>query len=391
MTRSFSLKARAAFIYIAATSIIIIGVTPIFVGMLAERFALDLSHQGWVISVEMVGIILGTLLSPSLDRLLGSARLCLLAASVALAFNLITAHTTQLPVLFGSRLLCGVGAGLLYTCAISALGRMPDQDRSYGALLFLQTAVFSAFAAGLPQLVEHVGAATGIYALGGWFLLNALVSRLLPTRVSGSAVSSEPDPVLSHGAGSVGLCALIGMLFLQLSIYSIWGFLDGIAQQAGITATDVGWAFGLGLLGGLPGSALPGLFGRRLKRGAMIFLGSLLVALSVALLADGVRNASDLALAVFLMNFGWTLALTYYMSIIVTHDPQGRLSPLIGVTQVAAAALAPALVAFALPWTGQGVIFMASFAAVAAGGVVQLFAVRIQRRHYQRSDIGRVG
>lgn len=57
-----TLLLRAALIYIAATALIIIGVQPIFIGLLAERLHLDLSQQGWVLSSEMSGTLLGCLL-----------------------------------------------------------------------------------------------------------------------------------------------------------------------------------------------------------------------------------------------------------------------------------------------------------------------------------------
>lgn len=104
------------------------------------------------------------------------------------------------------------------------------------------------------------------------------------------------------------------MVLLQLSIYSLWGLVEGIGVEAGLSLDAIGQALGIGLLGGLPGAALPSLLGHRLGRVPMILAGSVFVLLPTLLFASRIHSAADLALAVFLMNVGWNLALSYYMS-----------------------------------------------------------------------------
>ena len=54
----------------------------------------------------------------------------------------------------------------------------------------------------------------------------------------------------------------------------------------------------------------------------MIGLGSLLVLLAIVLLAGGTPSAISLFVALFILNFGWALALSYYMGAIATNDPK---------------------------------------------------------------------
>lgn len=183
-----TLLLRAALIYIAATALIIIGVQPIFIGLLAERLHLDLSQQGWVLSSEMSGTLLGCLLL-SIPRRHPSGRgLYLAAAFAALMLNLLSAALDTLTNLILCRFACGIAAGLLYAGSISGLGRLPGQDRSYGLSLLIQTAVFALYATCLPQLAEQFGHRTAIASLGFWFVLVAMAALFIPVRLQLSLI-----------------------------------------------------------------------------------------------------------------------------------------------------------------------------------------------------------
>ncbi|MCJ1886510.1 MFS transporter [Pseudomonas sp. LA21] len=356
---------RAALIYIAATALIVIGVQPILIGLFSERLSLDLSQQGWLLSSDMAGILLGTLLLPAVERRIGGRGLYLCAALATAAFNITSATLDGFASLLACRCACGVGAGLLYAGAINALGRLPGQDRSYGLTLLLQTLVFAAFAANLPVLAVAVGDSLALASIGIWFVLIALVCLAIPAQLR----SEGPARNAGSGVGSarIGRFALLGMLCLQLAIYCIWGFIDQLGRERGIGAIDIGWAFGLGVLGGLPGAALPSLLGGRVSRGPMIGLGSLLVLASIIMLDGYTSTGRQLCAALFLMNFGWVLALTYYMSSISTNDPRGNLTQLVSVVQSGAATIAPALIAVLLQRTDHEAIFLTSGLAVIAG------------------------
>ncbi|MDI9776797.1 MFS transporter [Pseudomonas putida] len=373
-----NLLLRAALIYIAATALIIIGVQPIFIGLVAERLNLGLSQQGWILSSEMTGTLLGSLLLPMLGRRFGGRGLYLAGALAALLLNLLSATLDSLATLVLCRLACGVATGLVYAGAISGLGRLPGQDRSYGLSLLIQTAVFALYATCMPQLAEVLGNRGAVASIGGWFVLIALVALAIPPRLHREA----PLPVAQSGVGcaTLGRHALLGMLCLQLAIYCIWGFVDPLARERGISPVEVGWSFGLGILGGLPGGALPSLLGARVRRGPMIAFGSLLVLLSIVLLARQAQDAEQLCAALFLMNFGWVLALTYYMGAIATNDPRGTLTPWVSILQVAAAALAPAFVALQQQSAGHEAIFVSAGVAVVLGVVLKCMARGVPRR-----------
>ncbi|KQQ64901.1 MFS transporter [Pseudomonas sp. Leaf127] len=387
MKTTHQMTVRAACIFIAAASIIVIGVQPIFIGLLTERLALTLVQQSWVMSAEMCGSIVGTLLCLPMIRRLGARSIGLSTGLLLFLSNFFTASVLQFDHLMALRLVSGVCAGVLYSYAIYCLGRMSGPDRSYGILLFVQTALFAFSAVVMPMVAERWGFYWAIGFLTGWYALVCLACLCLPARQVDEVVPARTGGHLS-GLTIIGVCSLAGMLLLQLSIYSLWGFVEGIGSDAGIAPVDIGWAISMGLLGGLPGAALPSLLGRRLGRVPMILAGSLIVLVSIFMLAYRIHDTVDLALAVFLMNLGWNLALSYYMSSVVTHDPQGRLTRLVGVVQVSAAAAAPTLLALFMQEDGRQSIFVLSAATIMLGGVLMLVMLALTRKHAGDSSLG---
>jgi MFS family permease len=383
MINNNNLAFRIACILIAGISILVVGVQPIFIGLVTEQWALSLGQQSAVMSAELCGALVGTLLSMRLALRFGVRRSCLVAALGLLLVNLMTASGGQFDTLLLLRFAAGMGSGLLYAHAVYCLGRISGQGRSYGMLLFFQTAIFSCVAACLPIVAEQWGFAWAIYFIAAWFVVVCVACAYLPAQHDSGGEFERVRPFT--GVPLIGRFALIGMLCLQLSVYSIWGFIDGIGGDAGISPVNVGWAVSLGLLGGLPGAAVACVVGGRFGQVPMIAAGSLMVLLSIVLLASPLRNAVDLAFSVFLMNFGWLLALSYYMALVVSHDANGSLTKLISLVQVASAAAAPTLLAMVLQGSGKAPLFVASSVAIILGGVLMVALVGLNRVRIRRT------
>ncbi|MDP9524587.1 MFS transporter [Pseudomonas putida] len=368
---------RAACILIAAASILAIGIQPIFMGLLVERLSLTLAQQSTVMSSEMCGSILGTLACVPAMRRMGVRTVALLAAAALLLTNIFTAQVTEISTLVALRAISGVGSGVLYAYSIFGLGGLRDPDRSYGLLLLSQTTLFAFSAAAVPVVAGHLGFGWAINFISAWFALVCFACLYLP-REPMVRPGKQSDGT-SKGVTLVGVFSLIGMVLLQLSIYSLWGFVEGIGGDAGIAPVDIGWALSVGLLGGLPGAALPSILGKRLGRTPMIFTGSLIVLVAILMFATSIESALDLGIAVFLMNAGWNLALSYYMSSVVAHDPTGRLTKMVGSLQVISAAAAPTLLIVLITDNGRQNIYALSAGSVLLGGLLMLLMLVISR------------
>jgi MFS family permease len=191
----------------------------------------------------------------------------------------------------------------------------------------------------------------------------ALWLRKMPAEV-GAAVQAQ----LGVGEARRGQAALVGQFKLQFAIFALWTFFGPIGAAAGLSEADIGSAASIGLMGGLPGALVASAFGARLGRVPMIVAGSALVLAPVLYMAHGVSTLTGFATALFVLNVGWVLALSYYMAEASANDPQGRLTQWIGVSQIAGSAVAPALVG-SLMGERLDIAFMASAVAVSLGAV----------------------
>ncbi len=375
---------RAACILIAAGSILAVGIQPIFIGLLVERLGLTLAQQSSVMSAEMCGSIFGTLACVPIMRRFSVRTTALLAASALLVSNLFTAQVSDVSMLMAARVVAGIGSGILYAYSIFGLGGLRDPDRSYGVLLFMQTALFAFSAATVPLIAGRLGFGWAINYLSIWFALICFACMFLPR-----TTAPKPKNTTDANAKSlsvVGVFSLIGMVLLQVSIYSLWGFVEGIGTDAGIGAVEIGWALSVGLLGGLPGAALPSLLGKKLGRVPMILTGSTIVLAAIVMFATAIRSAVDLGIAVFLMNVGWKLALSYYMSSVVAHDPTGRLTRMVGSLQVISAAAAPTILMVLIGNQGRQEIFTLSAGSVLLGGLSMAVMLVLNRRRKTEAD-----
>ncbi|NIF28941.1 MFS transporter [Pantoea sp. Tr-811] len=364
-------------ILLASASIIVVGVWPLFVNVLADSLELDITHQGWLISAESLGMVGGTALSAWICRHASPRRTLLVSAAFAIAANLLTVSSDNLTLVLALRGIAGLTAGVMYSVAVFHLGRMPRPDRAFGVLLAIQTLIFSAYAVAFPAIAEHLGKAFAVSSVGLWFVflwaISYALSGVFNEKPESKAALAE---IASASSGAYAYLGLAGMLMLQLSIYAVWGFIGNIGGAQGINEADIGLAFGIGLLGGLPGAALAGLLGTRLGRTPMIICGALMVLLADLLLARGPAGATGLTAAIFLMNVGWMLALSFYMGLIATTDRNGTATSLIGLVQISAATLAPAAVAMLSSDENLQPIFVISCSCAALAALVPLFITR---------------
>ncbi|MEP9317707.1 MFS transporter [Pseudomonas sp. LABIM340] len=334
---------KAILIFVGSASLIMIGIWPLFMALVAQRLHLDVAQQGWVMTVESLGTVAGTALCAWIARRQPVRYVLALAALASVIANAGTSMSLDLNTVMGLRFLSGAASGLVYSLAVFYLGRMANQDITFGVVLALQTGLFSVYAIAFPLIVERFGDAVAINTIGVWFAAILVVSLALSTQLSKliEVVAAEHQARNASVSNRAAFTGLIGMAFLQLSIFAIWGYIGNIGAAHGISEVDVGLAFGIGLVGGLPGAALAAVLGSRFGRAPLILVGSGMVLIAVLLLAVGPSSTTELTAYTFLMNVGWVMTLSYYMALISAHDRTGSATSLIGLVQIAGSTLAP--------------------------------------------------
>ncbi len=364
--RPYSLAQVALGIFVAGAALVLMGVQPILVGMFSDRLHLDLSQSGWVLATEQFGGAAGALFGFWVAIRVRWSLSIVLACGVAAAVNVATAFAHGLDMLLLARFASGLASTLAYTVAISFLGQSTKPDRVFGALMVLQTAFFSIDAVLLPVMLERFGYIPTIASSALWFVAALLAGFWMPTRTA--QPGTTPSSAASGTAATrswVGAAALAGAFLLQMSIFAVWGFLEKIGRANGLADTEIGYAIGLGVLGGIPGGLLPALIGERFGRLGMIAVATTLLVVSYVALGQAL-HLNGFLLWIFVLNVGWVLGLTYYMGLTVANDPDGRYTRLIAFSQILAAGVGPACSALV---TGDGriapIFIVAAIAAVA--------------------------
>ena len=206
--------------------------------------------------------------------------------------------------------------------------------------MILTTIFFSVDAIALPLLNEHYGYTVALGSVAMWFAAALFAAILLPKGPTGTKPGSGPRISNPGGRPIVAAAALLGAFLMELSVFAVWGFLERVGRADGLSDEQVGFAIGIGVLGGLPGGLAPAIIGARFGRISRITLSAIMLVASYVVLASGL-HMMGYVLWITILNVGWVLGLTYYMSLTVAHDPDGRYTRLMAFSQMLAAGVGP--------------------------------------------------
>lgn len=366
---TYSGLAIALGVLVAGLALVLMGVQPILVGFYTDHLHLDLSQNGWVLAGEQFGGAAGALLGYWIATRIRWSYSIIGSCALAALANIATAYIRGFDALLLARFISGLASTAAYTVAIYFLGQTAKPERVFGALMVLQTSFFSIDAMILPPLNDRFGYGIAVGSASFWFFAALIAAFWLP---AGIDAMNRPATLHQRQAGArplVGAAALLGAFLLQLSIFSVWGFLERIGRGDGLSEEQIGYAIGIGVLGGIPGGLLPAVIGERFGRLSMIVLsGVLLVASYVAL--SGMLHMTGYLLWIGIMNVGWVLGLAYYMGLTVRHDPDGRMTRLIPFSQILSAGVGPACSALAIGDQRLAPIFVIGCTAATLGVVL---------------------
>ena len=188
-----TLREISACVVTAGAAIIVIGVMPILAGIFVEQFKLTLDQVGWVLSVESIGIGVGTVVAYFLSPKGHWRTTTLCAAVLAAIANLLTAIAPGMGTLVLLRFCSGLGAGAAYSVVIYILGRAPDTGRAFAGVVLTRSILFAAYAKWLLEIhIEH-GYQFAIASIALWFMVIAGLSIAFPKRANGGTDTNATE------------------------------------------------------------------------------------------------------------------------------------------------------------------------------------------------------
>lgn len=250
--------------------------SPLLAVSFAEGLGFGIERAGVLVSAGQGGVALSVLamvpLLPRLDRkIVGAVGACIAAASLAL-----TGFTTTYTVVLFLQIVMGLGAGLSFASANSALAYSRLPERSFSLVTITWMVVGSALLALGPTLHEMwpgAGVYLGIATVE--LLCVVFISRLPDVRrlpraaeVVTSPGSSTDRPVRSWSRGwltaAVSFAGAIALIFVGNAI--IWTYAQSIGAHSGLSAQATGTLLGLSQLTGVIGTAITFFFGSTINK-----------------------------------------------------------------------------------------------------------------------------
>jgi MFS family permease len=317
-------------------------------GAFAQTHSLDDQQIGVLASTELGGTFLATLSAVFWLRRVNWRKLMMLMLPIIILAFLGAGWCQNLTELSIVRFIGGVGHGAIYVVAVAYLCDSRNPERLVGFSISLQLLLAAAMFVLLPEADASRGL-KGMMELLALIAATGFVSLIyFPSHGKFVAASPSEHP---RRMGWPGLAVIAGMMMFQMSLASIWAYIELMAGNSGIAMETTGGILAITVPLAALGGVAAGLLGLRLGRALPLLLTAIVTIISLLILG---RVASSQALFVgfLLQQFFWNFGIAYMFGMVAEFDTTGRLVPLAPSAQTLGNTLAPGLTGLAL--SGQG-------------------------------------
>ncbi len=373
-------------------------------GVIQTVFHLDATQASWVVSIWLIGIMIGAFVFGYLADRYGRKRLFIATLVMYSVFTVLTAFSPNYTFLMIFRFLTAIGVGAEYTAINSAISEfIPPKNRGKVNGLVMNFWPIGAMIAALVNLFFinllavdigwRVGFAFGAIAAifvvwmrrslpesPRWLLtkgrgqeadgivreIEAQAGQANGAAIAAIAVDSKQaqpffSQIMELATRYPGRLALGCILDLSeaFGYYGMFTFLAlAVLPAVNIPATQIPWFYFLGNVGGLLGGLTMLTVIDRLGRKITVPMFYTLAAISAVLLAPatGTKSGLIVLLTFMLANFfatgAWTSAYPTFSEIFPTHLRSTGIGLSVAVGRIGAAASAPLLIWIALGPTG---------------------------------------
>jgi DHA1 family inner membrane transport protein len=356
-------------------------VLPSFVGALTDVLHLSPGRTGLLGSADLAGIALATATGPWWLRRIPWRRTVLWSLGAFVIANGLCFGCSEFWTLTGLRVVAGLAAGTAYVVALAGVVDTRQATRNTGLLVCMQV----------------VFAAAGVYALDAvriaWRLDAVFVyieAWAIPTLIwCWQYFPDDPGGrVQTRGVhwrhiGAPGAAALAGTALYFLMIGGVWGYLEGIAREAGLTLSEIGTTLSLGLVISIIGPVVAAWLGLRIGRAIPLIITALAQIVCLYLLTR-LTSFGGVVLAFFVIstvfNIVWNYVIAYFITIFDEIDASGRFVALYGMASHFTLAVGPFVGAFLIRDGHHAPLLWFGIAAVILCFALFLLAVRLNRR-----------
>lgn len=350
-------------------------VMPVMVGALQAQFGIGTAEAGYVISINMAGILAGTASCPLLARRIADPTLLYAGLIVTIAGNVATIPLHGQTALFAVRAISGLGEGVSCAIAYTLMAKAAQPGRLIAFYAAGQSILAAAGMAVLTLLIARLGPSAFYVCLS---VLTAPALLLVPYVTSDGGTGRRRAPPSVRSVLPVWAIVQLAAIFLfYTGMGMVWTFLQRIADDRHIgvafTASTLSAAAILGFAGSLAVAVtayrLPVMTALALTGGGVLACATSLAAADARLFFIGAA----------LLKFTWGFAAPFLFRILAGTDPSGRTGGLTLLGTASALAISPAIGGALLEARGLTALLLAlTFAAI--GGLALAAIVSRQGR-----------
>lgn len=330
---------RFAALALGIVGILMAGLQPLLLGLLAGEGRLSAAQIGHAATAELLAMgaaasLAGTLLAPT--RLRTIAALACLALAGA---NLLSVRVDG-EMLTLVRALAGVPGGILIWIAIGLIVRTPLPERWSGIYLTAQTLAQFMVAALLATFVIP-----GFGANGSFITIAALCVVAIPLVLwlpnhYAPLTRSEASETARGLPTAHGMAALLAAFLFLAFISGIWSYAEPLSRQSGHAAWVIGTAVPLSLASQVAGGLAATFLASRFRWSLMLIICGLT---GLALIAGFALLPPALPFLLLSAVFGfiWLFVLPFIVAMALDVDRSHRAALLLGGAQLVGASAGP--------------------------------------------------
>jgi predicted MFS family arabinose efflux permease len=266
------------------------------------------------------------------------ARFALVGTVLVVVAQSVAGGVSAYAALLATRLVAGLGAGLLVAGAMAAAAGARDPERLFAQVTLVRVLFGAAVLTVLPWVRASYGLPAMFAALAMLALLAAPLLRSLPAPAhpaSAAATGRAPNRGLA-------VPALAAVLLTALGQGAVWSFNEQLGLAIGLSSQQMGVVLGGTTLVGLAGAGLAAALGTRRGRTGPLVLGLLGIIASTVLLVQ----TQDLILFIAadaVWAFFCFFTLPYLSGLLAALDRQGQWSATGAGVSAIGVALGPAV------------------------------------------------
>lgn len=349
----------ALIVAFSALAAFLLLMAPAVATQLQLQLGLSPSQTGDLFAVELGATSLASLPALYWIKKANLRKTALVFGLIYTAGNVTSMFLTTFETLVAVRSVTAFAGGSLMVLTMSLAAQARDRNRVFGWWTVGQIVVGAIGLAVLPPLFSSFGIAPVYLSMAVLMALSLPLVRFLPLHpVAHAAATGTANLARKPNIVKI-VAALLACLLFYVGLISVWTFMGGFAEAAGIAPATASLILSIATVIGVVGSLAATMVGGSINRRFVLLGGYVAMVLAIALLL-GVDNALRFGAAALVLKFAWPWTLPFLMSTLADLDPLGRATNLANLAIGGGLALGPLVAGRLVEATGgfNALVFM---------------------------------